>query len=63
MSPDVQKRPVALYSDFNPPQISPASRQRADEQSAEYLRKIYRFLVGAAIGGLVGFAIYFLFLM
>lgn len=61
MSPDVpKKRPVIEYNEYNPPPVLPQSRQPAEDQSAVYLRKIYRFLVGGAIGGLIGIVLYFL---
>jgi len=51
--------PVAGYSDFNPP---PLTRPIADDQAVDYLRKIYRFMIGAAIGSVVGLVLYFLIL-
>lgn len=52
--------PRAGYSDFNPPPLD--SRPSPEAESAKYTWLIYRFLVGAAIGGLVGIAVYLIFL-
>lgn len=62
MSPAVPpKRPQAEYSEFNPPPVAPSSRAESDDEAVVYLRRIYRFLIGAAIGGLVGLTLYLLF--
>jgi hypothetical protein len=56
MQPETPKKlPVAGYSEFNPP---PQLRPIANDQPVDYTRKIYRFLVGAAIGSIVGLVLY-----
>lgn len=53
--------PRAGYSDFNPPPHN--ATPSAQEQTADYTRRIYRFLMGAAIGGVIAFILFIAYIL